>query len=756
MTLKKFELVGFKSFGRKETLFFGAPITAIVGPNGSGKSNVAEAFRWVLGEQSLKSLRGKRGEDLIFNGSVALGRLSRASASITFNNELRASGSRLFSAIDFDEVTISREVFRDGAGEYKVNGTSVRLRDVLELLAGISLDASGHHIISQGEADRVLSASAAERRAMIEDALGLKIHQWKLAESEKKLAKTEDNIKQTESIRREIAPHLKFLKKQVEKIEQVRRLKEELRERYREYLKREEVYLEQAREKLAGEVARPRAELVAVEKQLSAHQPSSEGQAQIIAAENEAREIESRLRAARVKTDELARALGRLEGLLEGQRQGAKQVARGVKLPLAEVERWVDELDQQLAQMEAVGDLGQLKTRLAESRRQLKVWLAQYESKAVLSHDLEAETNKLQLDYAELKDRLAALQQDEMIEQSALADSRERIVRLRQTAQTAERDYYEWRAKQNELKSKLAALSARQETLDLAERQFKTELGEAAVLLDRSILSYDEVRIDLAEALAEDRSKQEERRHRVERLKIKLEDLGGESSEVAREYDEVMTRDAFLAGELADLAQSREALQAVMTELRAKIEVEFLAGLAKINQEFQKFFVVLFGGGSAGLELLKSEKKKRSADLSIASPDETLDLAGGGSEAEEEEGKTGIEVNINLPRKKVRGLAMLSGGERALTSIALLFAMSQVNPPPFLILDETDAALDEANSRKYGDMIESLSRYSQLILITHNRETMSRAGVLYGVTMGSDSVSRLISVKFDEATQYAK
>ena len=99
---------------------------------------------------------------------------------------------------------------------------------------------------------------------------------------------------------------------------------------------------------------------------------------------------------------------------------------------------------------------------------------------------------------------------------------------------------------------------------------------------------------------------------------------------------------------------------------------------------------------------------------------------------------------------------MLSGGERALTSIALIFAMSQVNPPPFLILDETDAALDEANSRRYGDMIENLAQKSQLILITHNRETMSRAGVLYGVVMGHDGVSKLLSVKFEEALAVAK
>ena len=99
---------------------------------------------------------------------------------------------------------------------------------------------------------------------------------------------------------------------------------------------------------------------------------------------------------------------------------------------------------------------------------------------------------------------------------------------------------------------------------------------------------------------------------------------------------------------------------------------------------------------------------------------------------------------------------MLSGGERALTSIALLFAISKVNPPPFMVLDETDAALDEANSRKYGDMIENLAKLSQLMVITHNRETMSRAGTLYGITMGSDAVSKVLSISFEDAQAVAK
>ena len=158
MRLKRLEVSGFKSFAKKTSLIFDAPITSIVGPNGSGKSNVAEAFRWGLGEQSLKSLRGKPGEDLIFNGAASAGRLNRAAVTIVFDN-----ADRRFN-FDYDEVSVTREVFRDGTNEYAINGSKVRLRDVLELLSGVSLGSTGHHIISQGEADRILNASIFERK----------------------------------------------------------------------------------------------------------------------------------------------------------------------------------------------------------------------------------------------------------------------------------------------------------------------------------------------------------------------------------------------------------------------------------------------------------------------------------------------------------------------------------------------------------------------------------------------------------------
>ena len=222
LRLKKLELSGFKSFAKPTSFQFLDPITAVVGPNGAGKSNLAEAVRWILGEQSFKSLRGRKGEDLIFNGSPTAARLSKASAALYFDN------SQKQFPIEFEEVVIGRRVYRDGQNEYLLNNSQVRLKDIIELLSNVGLGASQHHIISQGEADRVLYASPKERQSALEDALGLKIYQFKRLEAEKKLVKTEENIRQAQALAKEIRPHLKYLERLVEKIQKASEIKIEL------------------------------------------------------------------------------------------------------------------------------------------------------------------------------------------------------------------------------------------------------------------------------------------------------------------------------------------------------------------------------------------------------------------------------------------------------------------------------------------------------------------------------------------------
>lgn len=746
MRVKSLEISGFKSFARKSVFEFGTQVSAIVGPNGSGKSNVAEALRFVLGEQSLKSMRGKRTEDLIFNGSKSVERQNRAKVTIIFDNS-----DRTFP-LDFDEVAIAREIHRDASSEYFLNGSPVRLKDVIELLASVHIGASGHHIISQGEADRILNASPRDRRAMVEDALGLKIYHWKIVESEKKLVKTEENMRETESLRREIAPHIKFLKKQVEKVEQARGLRDELIELYAEYLKREEVYLSFFRTRLHTEKEALGEDLKTTNEALV--------KAEVLrGASGERKEITSLLEArdeagnARRERDELGRKIGRLEGMIEMAMRRLDRPREETErmIPVRESEELSRELHQELGYAESSEDYLYIKGVVSKVRVRIGEFLERLHAEGGADREREGALKELDGLKGERDEVMLSRERVEemIIKTEARVRELERIIEEKRAETTdAERTSFELRAKKQELTMKLAMNRDQGEHFAREEVAFREELREGNILVGRIIEGYPSFALNEGEALAEERSKQEERRKKIERIKIRLEDIMGSSSgeDVMREYEETVARDEFLAKELDDLKISAESLRGLMRELEEKIDIEFKEGIKKINKQFSEFFGLMFGGGTASLEVSREKKKKR-ADTDIAESPEDM---------EEEEAEEGIEVAVHLPHKKIRGLQMLSGGERALTSIALLFAVSQVNPPPFLVLDETDAALDEANSKKYGDMIENLAKYSQLVVITHNRETMSRAGIIYGVTMGVDAISKLLSIKFDEASQIAK
>jgi chromosome segregation protein len=756
MRLKRLEIYGFKSFGRKVTLEFPSPITAIVGPNGSGKSNVAEAIRFVLGEQSMKSMRGKRGEDLIFNGSQQGGRANRANVTIVFDNHAREF------PIDFDEVAIGREVYRDGTNQYFLNGSQVRLKDVFELLASVHIGASGHHMISQGEADRILNANPKERREMLEDALGLKLYLYKRTESERRLAKTEENMKEAEILRKEIAPHLRFLKKQVEKVEEARELRERITGLYREYLKREEIYLEYSRKDIHARLAAPTAELadlnIKIEHARGVLAQESAGDAQ----SGRLLDVEAKLRAARARYDELSRAVGRLDGMIEleekqlRKKQEAIERMEDIHVRLGDVEGLASSVEGEWKQAEPSNDIGFVKGAFWRAKEGLWKYVNEEKSRSgarSITDEDRAELDGLRKERGEVERQLEELRADtERAEAEYQAVKRE-IDAEKERSRDTERALFEMMTRRGELESTIDKLRNEEAEISRESRRYDEEVNEAAVLLGRAVLDYSSVILEHEEVMREPREMQETRRREIERGKIRLEDLGAQGGEdVMKEYQETIERDQFLERELEDLAKTKESLETLIAELNEKLDTEFREGVKKINAQFSEFFRLMFGGGVAALNIVKIEKRKRKPDdfELEGTPDEIPE-----SEDDEEE-EEGVDINVSLPHKKIRGLQMLSGGERALTSIALLFAISQVNPPPFMVLDETDAALDEANSRKYGDMIENLAKLSQLIVITHNRETMSRAGVLYGITMGADATSKVLSIAFEEGSAYAK
>jgi chromosome segregation protein len=748
MRLKSIELSGFKSFAKKTTLEFATSITSIVGPNGSGKSNTAESFRFVLGEQSMKSMRGRKGEDLIWNGSASTPRAGRAGVKLVFDNSDRALN------LDFDEVAIERVVYRDGANDYLLNGSVVRLRDIAELLAQANIGASGHHIISQGEADRILSASSKERREMVEDALGLTAYLYKREEAGRKLEKTAENMREVEAMRRELMPHLKFLGAQVRKIEDAQTLRFDLAEKYKEYLKRESVYLRIAGGELGEELSGPKGERSELDRRIEHLRKGLGTKGKKDASTHELIELERAGRAAALGRDKAARELGRIEGEISAHERIRSHGES--TMPMSEASAFAERVESELDVLSKL-DGEPLKSRLSALVSLARDFLRRLKERAAPpAHDAEPLKKKR----AQLEHELKDLEVEEERVHKATAELRQSIESEKDASREAERELFEAMAKRSELEARLAALRAKEDILKREEERFKMEAREAAISLGPDILDYEKhiVRdahgaLSEADMAGEERGAQEDRRRKLERMKIKLEEIGaGNAEEVLKEHKETIERDQFLARELDDLEVSSQKLRELIEELTSTLETRFAGGIEKINKEFDHYFKLMFGGGSASLSVVKEKKLKRVAPSDMLGEiAETED-----DEDADEEVEEGVEINVALPHKRIKGLHMLSGGERALTSIALIFAMSQVNPPPFLILDETDAALDEANSKRYGDMIESLSRKSQLILITHNRETMSRAGILYGVTMGGDGASKLLSVKFEDALAVAK
>jgi chromosome segregation protein len=207
----------------------------------------------------------------------------------------------------------------------------------------------------------------------------------------------------------------------------------------------------------------------------------------------------------------------------------------------------------------------------------------------------------------------------------------------------------------------------------------------------------------------------------LNRRRTQLKRMGAINPDALAEFTEVRERHEFLTTQVADLESAAAQLREIITELDTLMEREFRRTFDAVAEQFKDTFGRLFGGGTAKLILTEPENLTN----------------------------TGIDILARLPGRKQQGLALLSGGERALTASALLFALLKVNPPPFAMMDEVDAALDEANVGRFRDLLRELSATTQFVVITHNRNTVQAAEVVYGISMGSDSASQAISLKLD-------
>lgn len=743
MRLSHITLQGFKSFAKKTTIDVTQQVTGVVGPNGSGKSNIAEAIRFVLGEQSMKSMRSKTGSDVIFKGSEHLSALSRASVMMVIDNRKRDGKTLDTSHISqdlapyliYDELTLARTIYADGTSDYTLNNAKVRLKDVQELLSFAGIGGSAHTIINQGEADRILLASPKDRKEALEDALGLRVYHIRLQESKRKLEKVKSHVREVELLRQEIKPHLEHLGRQVKKIEAQAEERKKLHELMVVYFHIEDKELSMLAERINEQGTSSSLLLVTgtIEKELHILKAKKPEVHDGTHAEKTRLQAERKLLIER--KDQFTKTLGRLEAersfmerdLLKDKELKASTIPQSeLKITHTSITNGLTSLSRALL----VPDVERALATTEELTNVVDGFFTEYQTDDISRkenlHKQIEEIDKLVEEHATKQKELT---EELLILESTLSlfdKNREEVITTR----------YEEEKKVMMLESKLRELQSiimlrRQEEgeLSLRTEHHKALFEEGVVIVGRVLLDYKNEQLSI---LYKDTKKQDLMRA-IERSKLRIEEAGvPNKEEIISEYRSTKERDEYLTKELADIKESEEKLLLLIGELVTTLSERFSSGVQEVSKVFSEFFSEVFVGGKAKLSLVSAIKIDEE-----------------GNQATEE----GIDLDVSLPNKKVKEIGMFSGGERALVSIALLFAMSQVTPPPFMVLDETDAPLDESNARKYGAMLKRLSENSKLLVITHNRETMNHCDMLYGVTIGVDGGSKLLSINFTQAEE---
>ncbi len=736
MFLEKLELQGFKSFATKTLLTFPARrratagIAAIVGPNGSGKSNVADAIRWVLGEQSIKLLRGKRADDVIFSGSGSRSRLGFAEAVLYLNNEEKAG------VLDYDHIAIKRRVYRDGTGEYYLNGARVRLADVQLLLAQAHFGQRTYSVIGQGMVDAILAASPFERKGFFDEATGVRQYQIKREQAAAKIEATEENLAQAGGLLKEIKPRLSGLARQMKRLEKRAVLETELQKLQLAHYGSlwHELHAELAE---AGERKRTMAaERLALTKKLV------ELQNKLSSLEHKARQsasgghekAQASYRQALLEKNDVAleqAALARELKSAEGARGSAPHAESAAKLALL--------AKKQLAffkKLSEASDIAQFRALQAEAKKLSAEITEALEGKPRPEH--EAARRELERKLGALGDRMQKAE-------AAITMREQELARLTKTQSQATEGVFEIQRDYQALQQKLTEVSNRKNEAEVALARLETRRDDLASELEKEVAS------ELRERIKNHRGEKPsgDRWPDIARIKHELEMIGGIDPEVDAEYHETKERHDFLESQLLDLEGALKKTKKAVVDLDAIIEREFSRSFSKIQKHFSEYFATLFGGGSANLAL------KRENELDMLTEEAASALTEEEREALAQSWRTGITITASPPNKKVTSISMLSGGERALASIALIASIIKTNPSPFVVLDEVDAALDEANSERFALILEKLARETQFITITHNRDTMEKANVLYGVTMGADGVSKLLSVDLEKAVRSA-
>jgi chromosome segregation ATPase len=763
MYLRSISMKGFKSFPERTTLEFSPGVSVIVGPNGSGKSNITDAVLWALGEQSPGAIRGASMQDVISAGGKGIGQRRAAEVEVTIDN----SDGR--AATEFSEIAVERRLDRSGDSGYRLNGARCRLADVTDVLSDTNLGREMHSVISQGRVETIIHSKPRERRLLIEEAAGLGKHRKRRRRAELKLRSARDN--RALDVEREARARLRPLKRQAQAAELGARIE------------REELGL--------------RAQLVSEELRFGADRAAAAEAAAKKARgireqlEQQLSEVSQRRSAAEerfaARDRERTQAWGLLTKLRGEQERVAVRVAN-LSSREAEVEVGLEKLRVELGPLtldvgpgSAPGErarkleeeLGEIDAGLrtageglnvarssdaAEAAREAALGEVRAGAERASRHAKRAEGLLGERHREAMRARLAAGEALLDDVRSALRAAEAAGAAIRGRVERIEQKVVGGQDTGDEIADELRRCSQQEFELQAEMKKTSDELTraevEAAHLGDRRAEAEREL-ASIAERLGEEIPPAEEALtdegraeidRKLERLERRRAQIGPVNPLAEQEYDEAREHVEALQAQREDIERSMRELESLIRDIDAEIERAFEETFEATAKNFEEMVEHLFPGGRGRLRrvsLRPVRDDERPAGEQEAPTDSEPEPEP--EEEDEQRDELGVEIEVTPAGKSTRKLSLLSGGEKSLVALAFVFAVFLARPCPFYILDEVEAALDDANIDRFLQLIRRFSDRAQFVIVTHQKRTMDAADVLYGVSMGGDGVTKVVS-----------
>jgi chromosome segregation ATPase len=761
--LRSISMKGFKSFPERTTLEFSPGVSVIVGPNGSGKSNITDAVLWALGEQSPGAIRGASMQDVISAGGKGVGQRRAAEVEVTIDN----SDGR--AATEFSEIAVERRLDRSGDSGYRLNGARCRLADVTDVLSDTNLGREMHSVISQGRVETIVHSKPRERRLLVEEAAGLGKHRKRRRRAELKLRSARDNLDRALDVEREARARLRPLKRQAQAAELGARIeREELG--FRAQLVSEELRFgadraaaaEKAATKARGVRGRLEEQLTEVAKRRSA---AEERFAARDRERTQAWGLLTKLRGEQervaVRVANLSSREAELEANLERLRVELGPLTLDVGPGSSPGER-ARKLEEELGEIDAglrtaTDGLGIARSAdAAESARETALAHVRDGAERASRHAKRAEGLLGERHREKMRARLAA--GEELLDdvRSALKAAEAAGAAIRARVEMIERKVVGGQDDGDEIAEELRACSQQEFELQSQMKETSDELTraevEAAHLGDRRAEAERDLAA-IAEKLGEEIPPAEEALsdearadidRRLERLDRRRAQIGPVNPLAEQEYEEAREHVEALQVQREDSERSMRELESLIRDIDEEIERAFEETFEATAKNFEEMVEHLFPGGRGRLRRV-SLRPVRDDERPAGEQEAPTDAEPEPEEEEEQRDEQGVEIEVTPAGKSTRKLQLLSGGEKSLVALAFVFAVFLARPCPFYILDEVEAALDDANIDRFLQLIRRFSDRAQFVIVTHQKRTMDAADVLYGVSMGGDGVTKIVS-----------